>query len=169
MDILNRLTELAYSHASSCLIPTDQELMATFILLKDDNKFDVVCCPWANDQEKKRMIMALGLRIIRDDEPVRAYSFLSECWTSHYAPGETQRADRPQNDPKRREMVICAASDGANHTFRGWEIGRDPQGRCVSLVSQPDGGIYESWMLDCIDKAISVAEMKKVFGDGTRG
>lgn len=171
MDILNRLTELAYSHASSMLIPTDHELMATFILLKEDNKFDVVCCPWSNDAEKKRMIMSLGLKIIRDNEPVKAYSFLSECWTSHYAQDEAPRADRPEHDPKRKEMVICAASDGMNRSFRAWEIGRDPQGRCISLASQPAAGTYESWMLDCVDKALQVADMKRDFQDinGTRG
>lgn len=167
MDILDRLTELAYNHASSMLIPTDHELLATFILLKEDNSFDVVCCPWENDKDKKAMIMQLGLKIIRDDKPVKAYSFLSECWTSHYQPGEVSRG-RPMEDPKRKEMVICCASDGAKHDFRSWQIGRDPQGRCVSLASQNNEGIYESWMMDCVDKAIQVAEMKRIFQSETR-
>lgn len=170
MDTLDKLTELAYTHASQILIPTDQELMATFFLLKDNNDFDIYGCPWKNDQDKKAMVAKIGFKILGEDEPIVAYSLLSECWTSHYKEGEAKRADRPEHDPKRREVVVCATSDGTEHRMQSWQIGRDAKGRCVSLTSQPqDGGRYESWMLDVVDKALQLAEMKRKLQHGTGG
>jgi hypothetical protein len=158
--LLTDLVDLAYKHASQQIIPTTKELLACFLLLKKDNQFDVIGCPWKDDQDKRKTILAIGMKVIKDPEPVIAYSMLSECWTSHYNKDEPKRADRPEHDPKRREAIVCLASNGKERIGRGWVINRDSQGRCVSLTSQPEGLGFESWMLDAIDKAMEVRAIK---------
>jgi hypothetical protein len=162
---LERLTKLAYEQACRIMLGTKQELLTTFVLLKNDNFsggdcIDVIATPWKNDTEKQEAITAIGVSILRSKEPVYAYSMLTECWFSSYKGGKKQRAARPEFDPQRREGVVCLASDGKKHQFSSWIIERDTQGRCASLTEKTEPGQWSSWMSDALDKAMRLAKFK---------
>lgn len=172
MELLDRLTEIAYEMASKKLITTKDELLSMFLLYKGTGQVDVIGCPWHNDQDKQDAVREVGLHMIRSNDPIQAYSLLSECWTSNYTLGEALRADRPEHDPKRQECVICLASDGQEHRFHTWKIGRDRHGFCVSLSGGANQGQQQkSWMIEALDKAMEMRDhmeaMKKEIMDGT--
>jgi hypothetical protein len=160
MTTLQQLTELGYDLASKFLITTKEQLLSCFTLAKEDGSIDIIHTPWEDDDQKKEMVLTIGRNIISMKEPVSGYCLLSEVWLSHYKLNEAMRADRPENDPKRREGVICLASDGQEHLFRSWEIGRDNAGRCVSLTYTEKDGAYESWMIEALDRALALQRLK---------
>ena len=157
---LEQLCEVGYDLASKVLITTKDELLSSFTVAKEDGSIDVIHCPWEDDKQKKEMVLTIGHNIITMKEPVSGYCLLSEVWLSHYRLGEAKRADRPEHDPKRREGVVCLASDGEKHLFRAWEIGRDTAGRCVSLTYTESPGAFESWMVEALDQALQMQRVK---------
>ena len=169
---LEKLIEIAYEMASKKLITSKEELLPMFLLSKEGGSCDVIGCPWKDNQDKQDAVREVGLHIIRSDDKVQAYSLLSECWTSAYKVGEKARADRQETDPQRQECVVCLASDGDEHLFYSWKIGRDRRGYCVSLTgeSKPWGQQDGSWMIEALDKAMQLKDhmeaMKKEIMEG---
>jgi len=161
---LEQLCEIGYDLASKVLITTKEQLFSSFTLAKEDGSVDVIHCPWADDAEKRETILTIGRTVVTMKEEVTAYCMLSEVWLSHYQPGEAKRG-RPEHDPKRREGVVCLASDGKEHVFRAWEIGRDQSGCCVSLTYTESPGRYESWMVEALDRALEMQRLKRKIVD----
>lgn len=163
MDLIDKLSEHAYSFSSDLLIGTDRQLLAMVTLSRQSTtkpervELEVVGCPWQNDVEKRNMIFELAAQIALSKSPVVAYSFLSECWSATYLDGDQRPRVAARLAPHRREAVICLASDGAQHRSRCWEIGRDKAGRCTSLagIEMPMTG-FESWILDALDFALNL-------------
>lgn len=56
------------------------------------------------------------------------------------------------------KSVICIASDGTQHKFRSWAIGRDQEGKIVSMAAFAQPLEFESWMIDAIDKALRMRQ-----------
>jgi len=156
---LEQLCELGYDLASKVLITTKEQLLSSFALAKRDGSVDVIHCPWRDDREKRESVLTVGHTLIGMKEEVTAYSMLSEVWMSRYQRGETSRG-KPKDDPKRREGVIVLASDGKDHLFRSWEIGRDASGRCVSLTYTDSPAGFESWMSEALDRALAMHRLK---------
>lgn len=152
-ETLNKMIDWAYDYASQLMISTKNELLTQFVLMKEDG-FDMVVCPWSNDEEKEKSILLVGLKIIESEETIKAYSMISEVWMLTCQAGKIPE-ERPSQSAHRTEAIVAVASDAEDHLMHCWKIGRDTQGRCVSLAkdTKPVDG-FESWMVDALDRAL---------------
>lgn len=165
----DKLEQLAHDHASMVLIgkkgqafgePESTEMLTFFHLIKRDGSWDVVATPWANDKEKRELILNVCLHILKED--VVAYSFVSEVWTAKGTKEETEQKRRiglpPRLRPDRQEAVVCLMGDAKEQHFKSWEIVRDENLICTALKPVPDGLSFQSWIADALQKAILVNE-----------
>jgi hypothetical protein len=159
-EILEKLTTLAYDYASKSILGNKQQVLTSFVLLKEDQSSDIIATPWKDDAEKREAVMAIASHIIRSKEPVCAYSMVTECWGSHYQGDEKKRAERPEFDPERHEFVLSVVSTGTEQKFSAWMIERDASGNCAKLIENKESGKFESWMIEALDKAMHLAKFK---------
>lgn len=157
-DIVDGLVETAYSYASNYLLGTNRELLSMFLLRKTDGTNEIIGTPWANKKEERQMIYAVCERIMASEPPVFAFSLLSEVWMAFRAFDDPMI---PAGEcPNRRQAISCMASDGTTRRFQAWQIGRDAQGRCVSLAGEEKPREFNSWIIDALDNAMAVAWRK---------
>jgi hypothetical protein len=164
-ETLEKLTQMASDYATKVMLGTKEQLLPSFVLLKEDPfskelSTDVIAAPWKNDQEKREAVLAVCLSIIKSKEAVYAYSMVTECWVSNYKVGEKARADRPEHDPQRGEAIMAFSSTGKKQKFAAWLVERDAEGNCSKLVPKDERGTYESWMTTALDKAMYLANFK---------
>jgi len=142
---LDDLVRLAGEHAERVLVKERQpQLLATYLLFSPAGTF-IVPCMWRSDIQKQ--LMVLEVRHLARDRHARAASFVSEGWMVQRSTDKPQWDLPPSQDPKRQEVVIAYATDGAAKKAMRWQIVRDkPGGRVISLVQL--GGILSGAMLE---------------------
>jgi hypothetical protein len=138
--ITDSLLDLAEQQARMVLLELKQELMASWVMLGADHKFEIIATPWKNDLEKE--LSHKMLRAFVRKKQIVAYSFLSEAWVAiapaGWSPGQPMaEAERPMQRADRKEVVLAFASDGATKEWRVWEIIRDWQEQIITLASRP--------------------------------
>jgi hypothetical protein len=165
--LVNFLATASHDYAAATLAGTTKAMPPTICVIGDeeirpsgDMPVDVIVCPWANDQEKKEMVMKVGKRIASNG--ARAWSFLSEAWTATATPEERKAHKvnvRPADRPDRRETVFCMVGFGSEHPVKlwAWNIIREAgeESKCLKLESGVNGepGI-QSWIAVLLNAAI---------------
>ncbi len=109
---------------------TDHEKLPTcfFGADKEDRLHFLLASGWAAQKE----FCQLFLRSYFLVKEIQAYAFASEAWiTDHHSETGTmpQNIPMPSEDPRRREVLICGATDGSRHLHRVFPIRRDRHSR----------------------------------------
>jgi hypothetical protein len=152
MTKLEEMADVAYKFACQILVGGPKDLMPMFVIKRGgkENKMDVIGTPWADDNEKRTMVINIAMEIA--DQGCDAWSFLSESWFAHRTKGEPL-GPRPSEDPKRKEGVICLVGDGQNTLLHSWETKRDEKGNCTALEKYDEGDSFESWISQALNRA----------------
>lgn len=146
---LEEMVATAHKFACDIMVGTKKDLVPMFVIERGE-KVDVIATPFQDDAEKRTMIINIALEIA--DQGCDCWSFLTESWFAHRTQNEPLGV-RPSEDPKRREGVICIASDGKETMLQSWETKRDAEGNCTELTKYDEGQSFQSWISVALNKA----------------
>jgi len=161
-DLLNKLIELAHSHAAAVLLAQKRrELLPTWMLLNAKGEAHIEATPWRDDKEKRLAEIFMKLQMRKHGTV--AYSFVTEAWAAiapeGWRPGQPRTFPEPRKDPTRREMVIALACTADEHRMKSWLIHRNHLEQIFaleedkSLVGDEPGKGFESWLADLLKKS----------------
>jgi hypothetical protein len=132
---LDDMIRLAFQHAHTVLIEFKQKsLIPAFSILKPDQTVAIVGTPWANDEEKKTML--LWMKQYLKDEGSIAYCVVGEAWLATYSQVELRNDFvMPSKSDRRIEVVIAVAADREGHkVMRAHEIIRNTDGAVIGFA-----------------------------------
>jgi len=152
-QILDGLTKLVHKAYLEKKVET---LPPTFYLTfpKPTQKAALIPTPWANDEEKKRMVHDVWL--FMQIMGVEAYGFMSECWKA-YTDGEdlaNGSFQRPSDRIDKTEVVMAFAVTEKKTLYRTWLMIRDWKGDVVELREDemPQETEPVSWLAELLKK-----------------
>lgn len=153
---MDNLVKTAHDFVAQVLIGLGEPVMPTIVVAKEDGNVEIIGCPWRDDAEKKAMVMKAGKQIASGG--ARAWSFVSEAWTSvQQQPPFVRSRDRPD----RKEVVFCLVGTGGKEVhFWSWDIIRGESGKCEKLGAGANNPKrMESWIGALLNAAIDFSKL----------
>lgn len=147
-EVLEGLIQLAYAHAKQTILEKGEELPPIWSIWNKQGELEIIATPWRDDTEKQAARIYMGKKM-REFGCI-LYSFVNEAWFAdappNWRPGD-ELSVRPVDNPKRREAVIAiAAAITGGKLSHSWEIVRDPAGKAIDLVRQPEAEAAGGWI-----------------------